>query len=55
MTYHNGANNKKNIPNVTSIGFFNENYLISNKALKSIEDLEYINKKKIDGFIVYSK
>lgn len=55
MTYHDGANNKKNIPNVTSIGFFNENYLISNKALKSIEDLEYINKKKIDGFIVYSK
>tara|TARA_B100000212_G_C27097240_1_gene414850 strand:- start:66 stop:602 length:537 start_codon:yes stop_codon:yes gene_type:complete len=55
MTYHDETNNKRNIPDITSIGFFDENYLISNKTLKIIDDLEYIDKKKINEFIVYSK
>mgnify|MGYP001185655579 FL=1 len=55
MTYHKDINNKKNIPDDASISFFDENYLVSNKVIKSIEDLEYIDKKNIDEFIVYSK
>ncbi len=55
MTYHNSSNkNGSDLGNISE-HFFEKNYLITKKPIKSIENKEFIIKESINGYLIYTK
>jgi len=55
VTYHDSSNKNASYSNNLSEKFLEENYLITKESIKSIEDLEFIIKKNINEYLLYTK
>jgi len=55
MTYHNSSNkNGSDLGNISEV-FFEKNYLVTKKPIKSIENKEFVIKENINGYLIYAK